>query len=71
MAPLLSSLIGSAIDTFLFFSIAFYGTGINWITLSIGDFFVKIFIALIMLIPFRFLIFYIKETSLVKEKINA
>tara|TARA_B110000438_G_scaffold260594_1_gene270738 strand:- start:286 stop:873 length:588 start_codon:yes stop_codon:yes gene_type:complete len=71
VAPLLSSLIGSAIDTFLFFSIAFYGTGINWITLSIGDFFVKIFIALIMLIPFRFLIFYIKETSLVKEKINA
>jgi len=68
---LASSLIGSAIDTFLFFSIAFYGTGINWITLSAGDFFVKIFIALIMLIPFRFLIIYIKEASTVKEKINA
>ena len=71
IAPLASSLIGSAIDTFLFFSIAFYGTGINWITLSAGDFFVKIFIALIMLIPFRFLIIYIKEASTVKEKINA
>ena len=71
VAPLSSSLIGSAIDTFLFFSIAFYGTGINWITLSLGDFLVKIFIALIMLIPFRFLIFYIKEISSVKEKINV
>ena len=71
IAPLASSLIGSAIDTFLFFSIAFYGTGINWITLSAGDFFVKIFIALIMLIPLRFLIIYIKEASTVKEKINA
>jgi queuosine precursor transporter len=71
VAPLTSSLIGSVIDTFLFFSIAFYGTGINWITLSVGDFFVKIFIALIMLIPFRFFIFYIKEASSVKEKINV
>ena len=29
-APLVSSLIGSTIDTFLFFSIAFYETGINY-----------------------------------------
>ena len=71
VAPLASSLIGSAFDTFLFFSIAFYARGIYWITLSAGDFFVKIFIALIMLIPFRFLIFYIKEVSTVKEKINV
>ncbi len=71
VAPLASSLFGSAIDTFLFFSIAFYATGINWITLSLGDFFVKIFIALIMLIPFRLFIFYIKEVSSVKEKINV
>ncbi len=56
IAPLTSSLIGSAIDTFLFFSIAFYGTGIPWITLSIGDLMVKIFVALIMLIPFRLLL---------------
>ena len=34
VAPLVSSLIGSIIDTFLFFSIAFYGTEINWITLA-------------------------------------
>jgi len=61
IAPLTSSIIGSIIDTFLFFSIAFYGTEINWITLSFGDLFVKIFVALTMLIPFRFFIFYIKK----------
>ena len=55
VAPLTSSLAGSIIDTFLFFSIAFYGTTISWITLSLGDLTVKIIVALIMLIPFRIL----------------
>ena len=55
IAPLTSSLIGSTVDTFLFFSISFYATGIPWITLSFGDLAVKIFVALIMLIPFRLL----------------
>ena len=55
VAPLTSSFIGSTIDTFLFFSISFYGTGIPWITLSLGDLAVKIFVALLMLIPFRIL----------------
>ena len=56
IAPLTSSLIGSTIDTFLFFSISFYATGIPWITLSLGDLAVKIFVALVMLIPFRLLL---------------
>ena len=56
IAPLTSSLIGSTIDTFLFFSISFYATGIPWVTLSLGDLAVKIFVALIMLIPFRLLL---------------
>ena len=56
IAPLASSFIGSIVDTFLFFSISFYGTGVNWITLSLGDLAVKIFVALIMLIPFRLLL---------------
>ena len=56
VAPLSSSLIGSTVDTFLFFSISFYGTGIPWVTLSLGDLAVKIFIALLMLIPFRLLL---------------
>ena len=56
IAPLTSSLIGSTIDTFLFFSISFYATGIPWVTLSLGDLAVKILVALVMLIPFRFLL---------------
>ena len=55
IAPLTSSLFGSVIDTFLFFSISFYGTGVNWVSLSLGDLTVKIIVALAMLIPFRIL----------------
>ena len=56
IAPLTSSFVGSTVDTFLFFSISFYATGIPWITLSLGDLLVKIFVAFMMLIPFRFLL---------------
>ena len=56
LAPLSSSLLGSLIDTFLFFSISFYNTEVPWISLAIGDFIVKVSISLIMLIPFRLLL---------------
>jgi queuosine precursor transporter len=69
-APLVSSSIASAVDTALFFSIAFIGTGMPmvvmaaagievsvplWVTLGLGDFVVKLALALSMLIPFRML----------------
>ena len=63
VAPLMSSIFGSITDTFLFFSIAFYSTGIPWITLAFGDLAVKLFISLAMLIPFRLLIEKIKDFS--------
>tara|TARA_B100000242_G_C43038174_1_gene484122 strand:- start:1163 stop:1708 length:546 start_codon:yes stop_codon:yes gene_type:complete len=63
VAPLTSSLFGSIIDTFLFFSIAFYSTGIPWITLAFGDLAVKLLISLVMLIPFRLLLNKIKDYS--------
>ena len=56
IAPLTSSIIGSTVDTLLFFSISFYGTSIPWFTLALGDLAVKIFVALMMLIPFRLLL---------------
>ena len=56
IAPITSSFIGSTVDTFLFFSISFYATGIPWVTLSLGDLAVKILVALVMLIPFRLLL---------------
>ena len=71
IAPLVSSLVGSSIDTFLFFSISFYGTEMNWLTLSLGDLSVKIFVALAMLIPFRFLLSHIQEISESNKKINV
>ena len=70
-APLVSSLVGSSIDTFLFFSISFYGTEVSWITLSFGDLSVKIFVALIMLIPFRLLLSYVQEISTPEKKISV
>ena len=63
VASITSSLIGSTIDTFLFFSISFYATGIPWITLSLGDLSVKILVALIMLIPFKLLLGTVKESK--------
>ena len=63
VAPLTSSFIGSTVDTFLFFSISFYATGIPWITLSFGDLAVKIFVALMMLIPFRLLLGTLKTVK--------
>ena len=63
VAPLTSSFIGSTVDTFLFFSISFYATEIPWITLSLGDLAVKIFVALIMLIPFRLLLGTLKAVK--------
>ncbi len=56
IAPLASSLVGSTVDTFLFFLISFYGTNIPWVTLSIGDLAVKFFVAILMLLPFRLLL---------------
>ena len=63
VAPITSSTFGSIIDTFLFFSIAFYGTGIPWVSLSIGDLAVKLVVALAMLIPFRILLSRILDVS--------
>ena len=71
VAPLTSSIIGSTIDTFLFFSIAFYGTSIHWLNLSFGDLSVKIIVALVKLIPFRFLLSRIKDISATEKKISV
>lgn len=54
-APLVSSSIGSLLDTVLFFSIAFYATGLPWVTWAIGDYAVKLLLALLLLGPYRLL----------------
>ena len=61
VAPLTSSILGSITDTFLFFSIAFYKTGVPWVSLAIGDLVVKLLITLIMLIPFRLMLNKVRD----------
>ena len=55
-APLVSSALGSTLDTVLFFSLAFTGNGQPWTTWALGDLGVKAGFALVLLIPFRLLL---------------
>lgn len=52
-APVVSSLLSSALDTALFFSLAFYATGLPWVTWAIGDYGAKLTMAAVLLVPFR------------------
>jgi len=52
-APLVSSTVGSILDTALFFSLAFAGTALPWMTLALGDLGVKLLLAVLALAPFR------------------
>jgi len=61
--PLVSSLAGSVLDTALFFSLAFAGTDMPWVTLAIGDFAVKVAIALFALLPFRLALHLVRPAS--------
>jgi uncharacterized PurR-regulated membrane protein YhhQ (DUF165 family) len=54
-APLVSSTLSSIVDTVLFFSIAFAGTGLPWHQWALGDFGAKMAMAALMLVPFRLL----------------
>ena len=51
-APLVSSLLASLVDSFLFFYIAFSYSGLPWITWALGDYMIKIAVAIILLIPY-------------------
>tara|TARA_B100000029_G_C17361633_1_gene882737 strand:- start:198 stop:782 length:585 start_codon:yes stop_codon:yes gene_type:complete len=70
VAPLMSSLLGSFVDTTLFFFIAFYKTGLAWISLAAGDFSVKVLMALIMLIPFRLFLNKIRNEANTSAKVT-
>ena len=61
VAPLTSSVFGSIVDTFLFFSIAFYNSGISRVSLALGDLTIKLLMSLLMLIPFRLIINEIRD----------
>lgn len=52
-APLLASLLGSVVDTAIFFSLAFAGTEVPWTALAWSDLAVKLLYAVVALIPYR------------------
>ena len=54
-APAVSSAVASALDTVLFFSLAFAFTGLPWVTWAAGDYGAKLVVAAAMLVPFRLL----------------
>ncbi len=59
-APLVSSTVGSALDTAVFFTLAFAGTGLPWTTWALGDFAVKMIIAAASLLPYARLMNWVK-----------
>ena len=55
-APTVSSFFGSAADTAIFFSIAFAGTGLPWMSWAVGDFCAKLVMIALLLYPFKLLV---------------
>jgi uncharacterized PurR-regulated membrane protein YhhQ (DUF165 family) len=70
-APLTSSLSASALDTALFFSLAFAGTGLPWVTWGLGDFGVKVAMAMALLIPFRALMRVVSASTMNADEHTA
>lgn len=52
-APFIGGAAGATLDTFVFFSLAFMGTGMDWMSLVVGDLAVKLAVNLALLAPFR------------------
>jgi len=55
-APTASSLLGSVVDTAIFFFLAFAGTELPWVTWAIGDFCAKLMMIALLLYPFRLMV---------------
>lgn len=55
LAPGVSSVVASLLDTGIFFTVAFIGEPVPWVTLAAGDFGIKLLMDLAMLLPFRLL----------------
>lgn len=53
LAPLIAGILAAIVDTFVFFSTSFMGTDVPWITLMLGDLVIKVSLSVLMLAPFR------------------
>lgn len=61
-APLFASLLGSVVDTGVFFSLAFAGTPVPWDALAASDLVVKLAYAVFALIPYRVYMSLVRPT---------
>ena len=55
-APVVSSFLGSLVDTIIFFFLAFAGTGLPWASWALGDFVAKLVMIAVLLYPFKLLV---------------
>ena len=66
-APLIAGVLASIIDTFVFFGASFIGTPVPWVTLALGDSVLKVSLSVMLLAPFRALMWNL-GTSKTKKK---
>lgn len=67
--PLFSSALASVADTALFFSLAFAGSDVPWLTLGLGDLAVKALMLLLLLPPYRLLTLHWKPYESANAKL--
>ncbi|WP_206378177.1 VUT family protein [Sneathiella limimaris] len=63
-APVFSSVIASFLDTLLFFTLAFAGTGLPWQTWALGDYGIKLAMVVVLILPFRGMMKYTDPLTL-------
>lgn len=63
-APLVSSSVASVLDSGLFFSLAFAGTGLPWLSMGLGDLSVKFLMDFALLPLFRLAILWVPMMAL-------
>ena len=66
-APFIAGFLASFVDTYIFFGMAFIGTGIPWLTLGLGDLVIKLAMNLFLLLPFRALMWNLGNQSVSKN----
>lgn len=62
-APLFAVIPAAVLDTALFFSIAFAGMGLPWVSWALGDLGVKLLVGVFMLAPFRMFMWNLARPS--------
>ena len=71
LAPLIAGVLASIIDTYVFFAASFIGTSVPWVTLALGDTLIKVSLSILLLAPFRALMWNLGTAKSKKKTIGA